>query len=144
MQDETYPFRTANFSKFFTFNSQSERRTVVKVVQFSQVWDNVYNLGLADFEAGKLEFRIASNNHDLVKVISTVAAIIRHFTELYPEREVLITGEERRMKLYNRVIQRRWLEIELDFWILGLLEDEWVVYVPGEIYEAVKIKRRPK
>jgi len=54
MLDETYQFRTSNFSKFFTFNSQSEERTVVKVVQFSQVLDNLYNLVLADFEAGKL------------------------------------------------------------------------------------------
>jgi len=144
MQDETYPFRSANFSKFFTFISQSESRSVVKVVQFSQVWENVYNLGLADFVAGKLAFRTASNNHDLVKVISTVAAIVRYFTELYGEREVFITGEERRMKRYNLAIQRRWAEIEPDFWVLGLLEDEWVAYVPGEGYIAVKIKRKPK
>ena len=117
---------------------------VVKVVQFSQVWENVYNLGLADFEQGKLQFREASNNHDIVKVLSTVVAIVRQFTDLYPDREVLIKGEGRRMKLYHLVFQRRWAEIEPDFWVWGLLDDEWVLYEPGEDYEAVKIKRKQK
>ncbi len=142
MLDETYPYKTANFSKFFTFKSQSEDRTVVKVVQFSQVQENVYNLGLADFDAGKLEFRVSSNNHDLVKVIGTVSEIIRHFTNLFPEREVFITGEERRMKLYNLVIKRRWTEIEPIFWVFGLVEDEWTSFIPGEHYQALKIKRK--
>ncbi len=142
MFDEAYPYRSSNFSKFFTFQSVSERRKVVKVVQFSQVGENVYNLGLADFVAGKLQFLETSNNHDIVRVLGTVGVIVRAFTELYPEREILITGEKRRMKLYLLVLQRHWVEIEPDFWVWGLMNDEWVFYESGEMYEALKLKRK--
>jgi hypothetical protein len=144
MFDQAYPYRTANLSKFFTFESISEKRTVVKVVQFSQVWENVYNLGLADFEQGKLHFQETTNNHDIVRVLGTVAAIVRRFADLYPDREVFIQGDARRMKLYNLVLLRHWAEIEPDFWVWGLLDDEWALYVPGETYGAVKIKRKQK
>ncbi|HRI58278.1 MAG TPA: hypothetical protein PK228_01075 [Saprospiraceae bacterium] len=125
MYDDIYPFNSANFHKLFTFKSISAERTIVKVVQFSHIKDNFYNLGLADFEKGKLQFTELSNNEDLVRVIGTVAAIVRRFTEVYPEREVVIRGEKRRMQLYNIVFRRRYAEIEREFQVWGYAEDEW-------------------
>ncbi len=142
MFEDIYPFKAANFYKFFTFNSIGPERVVVKVVQFTRVEENLYNLGLADFEYGKLQFTETSNNQDIVKVIGTVATIVRGFTEKYPEREVLIQGEIRRMKLYNLVFQRRWNEIEPEFYVWGLEENDWYPYISGKVYDAIKIKRK--
>ena len=143
MYENVYSFDSANFHKLFTFRSVSEEKTIVKVVQFSHVKDNLYNLGLADYEKGKLQFTELSNNQDMIRVLGTVAAIVRRFTEIYPGREVLIRGEKRRMQLYNLIFQRRYKEIEQEFQIWGYGdEDEWESYAPQKSFEAFKIKRK--
>jgi hypothetical protein len=144
MYDVVYPFDSTNFHKLFTFKSISEEKTIVKVVQFSHVKDNLYNLGLADYEKGKLQFTELSNNQDMIRVLGTVAAIVRRFTEIYPEREILIRGENRRMQLYNLVFQRRYMEIEKEFQIWGYTDDdEWQPYDPQKVFESLKIRRKP-
>jgi hypothetical protein len=143
MYDDAYPFDSANFLKLFTFKSISKEKTIVKVVQFSHVKGNLYNLGLADYEKGKLQFTELSNNQDMIRVLGTVVAIVWRFTEIYPEREVLIRGEKRRMQLYNLIFRRRYMEIEKSFQIWGYTDnDEWESYDPQKSFEALKIRRK--
>jgi len=117
---------------------------VIKVVKFSRIDVDYYNLGLADFEGGKLIEDKLSNNFDVLNVLSTVAEVVRDFTLKNPERSVVIlTQEERRLKLYHAVFRRKADELMSEFWIWGLTKDEGQeLYDSEKSYKGFIVKRK--
>lgn len=125
MSNEFYDYSSYNLGKLYFFQSLGLKGKIVKVVKFSLIAPDRYNLGLADFEKGKLQDEVVSNNFDVRKVLSTVAEIIKHFTLENPQRTVVILAtESRRAKIYNAVFNRREAEINQDFLIFGINEDD--------------------
>lgn len=118
----------------------------MKAVQFTHIHDRTYNLGLADVENGKLNFRELTFSDDSWKVFSTVAAIAVQFTEFYPDARILIrAADEKRLKLYNLIFQRRIKQIETIFDVFGFLDYKADISEPfraGAKYEAFIVKRK--
>lgn len=145
MISESYPFVAQNRNKLYFFESTGTR-TVWKAVQFVQMHGQVYNLGLADVENGKLQFRELTANEDSWKVLTTVAAIVLQFTEFYPQASVLIrAADHKRLRVYNLIFERRMEQIETLFEVFGILDvkaDNAEPFVAGTFYEAFLIKRK--
>lgn len=118
----------------------------MKAVQFMQLHGKTYNLGLADVENGKLNFRELTFSDDSWKVFSTVAAIVVQFTEFYPDAWILIRAADgKRLKLYNLIFQRRINQIETIFEVFGFLDYKADISEPfrlGTKYEAFIVKRK--
>ncbi|MFN4256320.1 MAG: DUF6934 family protein [Saprospiraceae bacterium] len=130
MTPEHYEFTQHNFQKLYIFQSIG-KRTVVKAVQFSLERNGLYNLGLADFENGKLRFDQFTANDDAWKVLNTVAAITLNFSENRPEARILIRATEpKRQQLYNRIFQSRINLVQEAFEVEGILQYPQIVSVP--------------
>ena len=140
-----YPFVIHNRNKLYFFESSGKQK-VIKAVQFSYVEDRVYNLGLADFEHGRLDFQRFTGNEDVWKVLNTVAAIVIRFTEFYPDAEVLIrAADEKRRRLYNRIFEHRIEQIEVLFEVAGFIDYKNKIFEPfltGQYYEAFLVRRK--
>lgn len=140
-----YPFIGQNRNKLYFFESHGSKK-VMKAVQFTHVYDRIYNLGLADVANGKLNFRELAFSDDSWKVFNTVAAITIQFAEFYPDARILIrAADEKRLNLYNLIFQRRIKQIETFFEVFGFLDYKADVSEPFQVgvkYEAFIVKRK--
>lgn len=145
MTPEHYEFTRHNLQKLYIFQSTG-KRTVVKAVQFSLEYNGLYNLGLADFENGKLRFDQFTDNEDAWKVLNTVAAIALDFSETRPEARILIRATEpKRQHLYNRIFQNRINLIQEVFEVEGILQYPQILSVPFDPrkeYEGFVLTRK--
>jgi hypothetical protein len=142
---DPYPFFVQNRNKLYFFDSIGEAK-VKKVVQFSHIIDRRYNLGLADFDKGRLDFQRFTANGDSWKVLSTDAKIVMKFTEFYPDAEVLIRAAgNKRLRLYNLIFENRINKIEIIFEVYGFIHYEKDILEPfqtGKSYDAFLVKRK--
>ena len=90
MITETYQYLFTNGKTQFVFQSEGIQGNIIKIVQFSILNNGKWNLGFGDFKAGLIDDKVLSNNHDVVRVISTVAKITIDFFEKYPKSMVVI------------------------------------------------------
>jgi hypothetical protein len=145
MISNPYPFLIHNRNKLYFFESTG-KRLVHKLIQFSHVENNVFNLGLADFENGRLNFQNFTGNGDSYRVFNTVANAVMQFTIHYPNAEVLIRASEaKRLHLYNKIIEHRLDEINTLFDVFGVIDQNKGLNEPFQIekkYEAFIIKRK--
>ncbi len=134
------PFR--NQTRYL-FESKGPKGVILKLIVFTQIEGNLWNLGFGDMKKGQLDSTIITNNQDVRRVLNTVARAIYLFTENYPERIVRISPlDSKRAKLYNLVFQRRHFEIVEQFDAFGWRGNERSVYSPGNFYEAFEIHRK--
>ena len=69
--------------------------------------------------------------------MATVAHIIYHFTGLFTEAIIFITGTTgSRTRLYQMNINRYWSELEPLFDVFGLQKGKWESFRYGVNYEA--------
>lgn len=144
MVTKFYPYTSHNNDKLYIFQSVGIQGEITKMVRFTHIGKNRYNLGLADFVNEKMVYDRGSNNFDVLKVMSTIAEIIRHFTFKHPEKEVVIMAlEEKRLNLYNAIFKRRALEMAEDFWVWGInFNDSEEKYNPDKDYNGFIVKRK--
>ena len=107
---------------------------------------NRWNLAFGDVQPdGEINDSIITNNHDVTKVIGTVAQAALLFLEKHPGCSLVIFPvDEKRKWLYNLVFRRRLPEIQ-PFWeIWGKWGQFWEIYQPELEYDAFEIvgKRR--
>jgi hypothetical protein len=122
MVSDYYIFNSNSDKNLYLFLSEGQTQ-VVKAVQFTEVRANIFNLGLADFENGKFNYSINTDNHDARKVLNTVAAILLNFSENHINARILIlANEKKRLRLYNRIFQLRLIDIETIFEITGVVD----------------------
>ncbi len=140
MVGEHYDYLPSNRLTYFSFKSLGPKGTIHKIVRFTHMDEDVWNLGFGDLRKGKLDTEVVSNNQDLVKVISTVAELVRVFLQKYPERTIQIVPVDfKRKKLYNAVFARHWHEIRPQFYVMGLLNEHWEPYSPDEFFDEFRL-----
>ena len=140
MITETYKYLSTSTKTQFIFQSEGIQGNTIKIVQFSLLSNGKWNLGFGDFKTGIIDDMVLSNNHDAIRVISTVAKITMEFFEQYPKSIVVIDPvDEKRKKLYNIVFKRHFKEIEANFQIIGYIEDKAEAYMPKFFYESFEI-----
>lgn len=100
----------------FKFSSTGSKGTIEKVIEFTYLQDNYWNLGFGDVNGNDWDDNVISDNNDLRKVLQTIANAVHSFFDYYPNHGLLILPlDNQRKLLYNRVFQQKWEEIDLVF-----------------------------
>jgi hypothetical protein len=146
MLNNRYNIETASDFQTYEFTSIGPKGSIVKVVRYTEI--NVkgyFNLGFGDKDpvTGYLSDLTVTNNGDSQKVLSTVAATLYTFTDHNPDAIVIATGStEARTRLYRIGITNNLKEIENDFTVVGLTENEWEPFRKNVTYGAFLVKRK--
>jgi hypothetical protein len=130
----------------FYFTSIGPRGTIPKLVRFQNLWDdNLYNLAFGDLSqaSDSPDDMVISNNGDMDQILATVAYTIWEFTKRNPEAIVVAKGSTKtRTRLYQIKIIAFLEEIESDFQIKGLINENWIKFEIGTNFEAFSIVRK--
>jgi hypothetical protein len=131
----------------FMFTSVGDNGSIEKIIEFSLMTNNIWNLGFGDVKGKTWTDTAVSNNNDLRKVLQTVANAVHLFLEAYPERQLFFKPVDRKRKLlYNRTFQQKWHEIEPLFTVKAVnLEDtnpKFKDYNPKKLYDLFTMKKK--
>jgi hypothetical protein len=141
MVNKYYPFVGASNNTLYYFQSEGKQGKVIKVVQFALDNDSFWNLGFGDLQEGIVNDTVLTNNHDVAKVLGTIAKIIYMFFEQYPDEIVVIKPvDARRKQLYNTVFQRHFKDINDNFEILGIFGYKIEAYSTDKNYDSFILK----
>jgi hypothetical protein len=124
MNQEGYSFVNNAHTTIYTFVSVGEKGTFSKVVIFQSLYQNLYNLILADYDivTNNFDDKNITNNGDIVKILATVIKIIQDFTAQNPDAFVYIEGNTPlKQRLYNRIVTRNLPEIQAHYTVSGVL-----------------------
>jgi hypothetical protein len=140
-----YPVVASNDYHTYLFYSNGPQGRVAKGVIYSEISENLYNLGFGDRkgEVGELDDFSRSNNGDRDKVLTTVAFTAIDFTNKYPAAQIIAEGSTpARTRLYQMGIANNLLEINQTFNIQGLRNGRWEPFALNRNYNAFLIKRK--
>lgn len=140
-----YPYKTNDSFLDYEFVSKGPKRSIKKVVRFTEIRKNIYNLGFGDLddETGEISDTIVTNNSDSYKVLATVAATVNDFTLKYPGALVIAQGSTHsRTRLYRMGISNNWREVSKNFEVFGLRNSEWEQFEFYRDYQAFLIRRK--
>src|SRR5262245_6665682 len=129
----------------YEFSSVGPRGNIKKIVRFTQITTNVFNLAFGDLDVktGEVSDMNVSNNQDSRKVLATVAATVHDFTLIYPEASIIAMGSNlARTRLYRIGITNHWREISTDFEVFGLRNNQWESFEIRRDYEAFLVRRK--
>lgn len=129
----------------YEFYSIGHRGRIKKSVIYTQIEENLFNLGFGDWNeiAQRLDDFTRSNNGDRDKVLATVAATALDFTSKMPFARIFIEGSTpARTRLYQMGISSILSEIRPTFEVMGFYKDHWEPFRTGINYEAFLIKRK--
>ena len=140
MITDAYSFIALQRKTRFIFESEGKQGKIIKIIQFTQLESNEWNLGFGDLKDGNIDDLIISNNEDVFKVIKTVAKVVTIFFQEYPQSRFIIKPiDDKRKKLYNSIFRRHFKDIILDFNILGIVENNKEAYSPQKNYDNFEI-----
>lgn len=141
MIDEHYRFLDLDNKTFYLFQSEGRQGKVMKAVAFTLDNDNLWNLGFGDLKNGKIDDSVITNNFDVPKVMRTIAKIIFDFIEQHPDKFVIIKPvDEKRKRLYNRIFQRHYEDIEPIFELIGIIGYHIEPYSKEKSYDFFVLK----
>ena len=145
MQRARYPVVTSDNPYVYTFISEGPKGKIAKGVIYTQLGENVYNLGFGDLneDFSDLSDSSRSNNGDRDKVLTTVAFTALDFTGNFPEAAIFIEGSTpARTRLYQMGIAANLVEVNEHFIIRGFADQLWEVFQVGRNYEAFLVSRK--
>jgi hypothetical protein len=146
MLDSRYTVDISPDFKTFEFVSTGPKGNITKVVRYTEI--NVkgfYNLGFGDKDpvTGFISDLTVTNNADSQKVLATVAATLYVFIDQHPGAIVIATGStEARTRLYRMGITNNLESIEKDFFILGLINNDWRPFRKNITYGAFLVYKK--
>ena len=111
---------------FYSEGPKGRIKKRVRFQPFSNDAGNFFNLvfGDADETGVLIDDSVVSNNEDTDKILATIAHIVLHFTNMFPNAEIYAEGSTAgRNRLYRMAINRRLKEIKKSFNISGVTED---------------------
>ena len=142
---ESYKLEIAQDFLVFKFQSVGNQGIIDKLVVFEELAEGRYNLAFGDVIDGVLNDEVISNNFDFVKTASTVVKAIHIFFNQYPSATLEIEAvDEKRLKFYNRIIMRRYWEIESKFRIAGIIDGVKSPYFYGNFYQKFEIQLKSR
>ena len=143
MIKESYRYFDINEKMQYFFASEGIQGKIIKSIVFTYSEENLWNLAFGDWHNGDIDDSIITNNHDIVKLISTIAKIVYDFSNDYPSRDIYIQPvDEKRKKLYNHIFRRNQKDINLVFDIVGIINGLDEDYLPEKFYDKFKLKRK--
>src|SRR5882762_11239701 len=103
MKHSKYPVEASDNQFVYDFFSEGPRGTIKKTVIYSQIEENLFNLGFGDWneEFQGLDDSSRSNNGDRDKILATVAFTALDFTSKFPDAQIFAEGStSSRTRLY--------------------------------------------
>src|SRR5688572_24188442 len=134
-----YIYKTNESFLDYEFTSTGPRGYIRKIVRFTLIGNNVFNLAFGDLDeqTGEISDTVVTNNNDSRKVLATVAATVHDFTLKYPGALIIAKGRSHsRTRLYRMGITNNLEEIRKDFELYGLKEEQWEIFEQGKDYIA--------
>lgn len=134
--------------KIFIVVSIGKQGDIYKGVLFQSLPDNNnrFNPAMGDInlQTGLMEFDELSGNGDARKVFATIGDIVKEYTEIYPDREIFVSGNTKDKKRSYSFMTGWYLEeIRVDFNVWGAIEgDEFEFFEKDKIYDAILVKRK--
>lgn len=136
MQLPRYSYRTNNNFLDYEFGSIGPKGHIKKVVRYTEIRKNIFNPGFGDLDEETGEISV-TNNNDSRKVLATVASTVQDFTLQYQDAWIIAKGSiPSRTRLYRMGISNHWQEINNEFEVFGLKEDEWQPFELRKEYDA--------
>jgi hypothetical protein len=143
MIDEHYSFSSREDKSLYYFQSVGAQGEILKVVTFYLTKSGKWNLGFGDWNSGKVDDRVVSNNSDMFKVMKTVISCAYDFSESYPDRVIqVVPVDEKRKLLYHGILKRHQDIIEKTFWIEGLQNNLTFPFNKEDCYEQFYFYRK--
>lgn len=145
MMLERYKIKASHDLMIFGFTSIGPKGNISKVVQYTEIYPDIYNLGFGDKDelTGEINDRVTTDNGDSKKVLATVAFTIYEFTDKFPGAWVFATGSTPgRTRLYRIGITNFLNEISIDFEVYGLRNEKIEQFETGTNYEGFFVKRK--
>lgn len=147
MDLEKYPFivNTENEVITYQFTSAGAKGEILKIVQFSQIEGDFYNLAFGDYctKTNLLDDLSVSSNGDRDKVLATVANCVVEYSRLYPERKIYATGSTpSRTRLYQMGIAKYIQQIKEDFDVFGFHEGKWIPFQTKINFHSFLLSRK--
>lgn len=86
MTKPTYNVEYIPSKNHYIFESTGKKGIIIKVVIFTEIQNNIYNLGFGDYNltTSVIDDVIVSNNGDIIKVLATIVSIADHFLSKNP------------------------------------------------------------
>jgi hypothetical protein len=139
MNLERYDVTISDDFTRFEFISEGSRGRIVKLVAFTPLAENLFNLGFGDYDSASrtLDDRVVTNNGDQPKVLATVASAAVAFLHHHPAAVLYAEGSTAsRTRLYQMGLNRFWTEVTARLTVLGYRDERWQPFEPGKNYEA--------
>ena len=143
MIKESYNYLGLEDKTQFFFASEGTQGKILKGIIFTHYKGDLWNLAFGDWHKGDIDDSVVTNNHDIVKLISTIAKVIYEFSNKYPLRHIYIEPvDEKRKKLYNHVFRRNYKVIIQTFHIIGNSNGIDEKYLPENFYDIFILIRK--
>lgn len=142
---DRYGYRISENFLDYSFTSEGPKGSVNKVVRFTLIGENIYNLAFGDLDeyTGEISDMVVTNNGDSRKVLATVAATVYDFSLEYRDAIILAKGSTNsRTRLYRMGITNYLDTIQADFEVYGLKGTDWELFSLHTEYEAFLVHRK--
>ena len=129
----------------YEFLSIGPKGTVKKIVQYTEIERNVYNLAFGDWDELSQAFRddIRTNNGDRGRVLATVASTVLDFMRYHPNAIVFAKGSiPAKTRLYQMGITTNWKDISTLLDVRGFTGKGWEPFRQGKNYKAFAAKAK--
>ena len=148
MDWEVYELKKTKNGLRYSFYSEGPRGRIGKVIEFQWMrglGGSTFNLAFGDFDGDtdQLDDRSVSDNHDRLKVLHTVAAVVIDFLRDHTRSIILIKPSTiARARLYQMMISSIWATIEQQYEILGKHEGYWFSFRKGLNYSEFIVYKK--
>jgi hypothetical protein len=129
----------------YEFESFGRKGTIRKLARFTDLGNNIYNLGFGDLDKGTGEIHdfVNSNNGDAGKVLATLSFIIYQFSEHCTNAMIFVKGSTAApTRLYQINLNHYWHQIEPLFKVFGFRNGKWEEFTKNINYEAFFAQRK--
>ncbi|SDG11032.1 hypothetical protein SAMN04487996_11575 [Dyadobacter soli] len=144
-QFEAYLTTSNEENTRFQFQSEGKRGVFEKVVFFTPLTIDTYNLALLDYntETGGYDDLSVTDNGDMPEILVTVITTIHQFLGSKPGKKIYFEGSTpARTRLYQIAISKIYDPTQSDLIISGLLEGEWVIFERNTRFEGFLIEKK--
>lgn len=145
-QYEAYLTTSNDENTRFQFQSVGKRGVFEKVIYFTPLTVDTYNLSLVDYDSatGSYDDLSVTDNGDMPEIIVTVISTIHKFLNSNPDNKIYFEGSTpARTRLYQISISKIYDPVQSDLFISGLQGGRWYFFEPNVNFEGFLVEKKP-
>ena len=146
MHYKAYPTESNRENTRFHFQSIGKRGVFEKVIFFTPVTFDTFNLSLVDFDSatGNYDDLSVTDNGDMPEVLVTVISTIHQFLSSNSDKKVYFEGSTpARTRLYQIAIAKIYDPEHSGLLISGLHDGQWFAFEPNINFEGFLAEKKP-